>query len=103
MPARSRVEITPSAENDVEDIWTFISRDSPARAESLVAELERQVRSLERFPLRCPLIPENELLGARYRHLIHGECRTIFKVDGRSVFILRIVHGAKLLDDSLFD
>ena len=103
MPAKFRVSITPLAEKDIEEIWSFIAADSPDRALEFVVELERQVSRLERFPLRCPLIPENDVLGAQYRHLIFGNYRTLFRVTEDSVNVLRVVHGARLLDSSLFE
>ena len=103
MPAKFLVKITRTAEADTEEIWSFIAQDSPDAADRFLRELDTQVITLERFPERCPLIAENELMGTRYRHLIYGEYRTIFRVSGRTVVVLRIVHGARLLDSSMFD
>ena len=102
MPAKFIVEITPSAEADIAEIWDYIAQDSPTNAESFVLALEEQIASLERLPERCPRIPENEILGTAYRHLIHGSYRTIFRIAGSRVVILRVIHGARLLDTSLF-
>ena len=85
MPAKFLVEITRTAERDVEDIWTFIARDNREAADRFVAELDRQMTTLERLPARCPLIAENELMGTRYRHLVSGHYRTIFRVAARRV------------------
>lgn len=51
---------------------------------------------------RCPSIPENKLLGTEYRHLILGEYRVIFRIARSTVFVLRIVHGNRLIDSSFF-
>jgi toxin ParE1/3/4 len=102
VPAKYRVEITRAAEADVAGIWRFIARESEAAADEFIHQLERGTSTLERFPARCPPIPENVVLGTEYRHLLVGDYRTIFRIGGRSVFVLRIVHGAKLLDDSMF-
>ena len=102
MPAKFRVEITPSAEGDIAEIWDYIAQDSPADANAFVLALEEQIASLEKFPQRCSRIPENELLGTSYRHLIHGSYRTIFRISGSRVVILRVIHGARLLDTTLF-
>ena len=40
---------------------------------------EAQIETLERFPERCPLIPENEILGTRYRHLLYGNPAVCFE------------------------
>lgn len=103
MPARHRVEITSTAQADVQRIREYIARDSESSAREFVDSLLRQIESLERFPLRCPVIPEAEDLGVAYRHLIHGNYRTIFRVDESTVWILRIIHGAQLLDTSLLE
>ena len=102
MPAKFPVEITPSAEADIAEIWDYIAQDNPANAEGFVLALEEQIASLEKFPERCSRIPENEILGTSYRHLIHGSYRTIFRIAGTRVVILRVIHGARLLDTSLF-
>ena len=102
MPANFHVEITPVAEADIAEIWEYIAQDHPGTAASFVLALEEQITSLERFPERCPRIPENEILGTAYRHLIFGAYRTIYRISGERVIILRVIHGARLLDASLF-
>jgi toxin ParE1/3/4 len=96
------VRITPAAERDVEEIWSYIADDSPENGTSFILRLEEQIEALEHFPERCPLIPENETLGTGYRHLVFGAYRTIFRVTGDTVFIVRVIHGARLFDPSLF-
>jgi plasmid stabilization system protein ParE len=103
VPAKFSVEITPSAEADIAEIWDYIAQDSPANADAFVQALEGQIASLEKFPERCSRIPENEILGTSYRHLIHGSYRTIFRIVGSRVVILRVIHGGRLLDTSLFN
>jgi plasmid stabilization system protein ParE len=63
VPAKFRGRITRTAERDVEDIWSFIAQDSPEEASQFIDRLEDQIATLERFPERCALIPENEFLG----------------------------------------
>jgi toxin ParE1/3/4 len=98
MPAKYSVHITQTAETDIEDIWSYIAVDNPAAAEAFILALEKQVGTLEVFPERCPLAPENEVLGSRYRHLIYGQYRIIYRISGVSVFVLRVIHGARLLE-----
>jgi plasmid stabilization system protein ParE len=103
MPTKFHVNITLSAEKDVEEIWTYIAADSPAEATKFILKLEDQVTTLEQFPQRCPLIPENALLGTENRHLLYGNYRTIFRIDGKAVYVLRIIHGARLLDSAMLE
>ena len=101
MPAIFKVEITPSAERDLEEIWDYIAHDSPDNATAFILQIEKQIYSLEQSPERCPLIPENQILGTSYRHLIYGQYRTIFRISVETVYILRIIHGARLLEELL--
>jgi plasmid stabilization system protein ParE len=82
----------------VDEAWKFISQDNVEQATTFLTQLERQISTLETFPERCPLIRENKLLGTQYRHLVFGDYRTIFRIAGRVVYVLRIVHSARLLD-----
>ncbi len=100
MPKRFRVRISVAAERDVDEIWRFISQDNVENATAFLRQLERQVSTLETFPARGPLIPENKLFGTQYRHLIFGDYRTVFRIAGSIVYVLRIIHSARLLDAS---
>lgn len=103
MPVKFQVRITRTAQEDIEEIWNFIAQDDPIESEKFLLQLEDQVKTLEYFPKRCPLIPENEILQTRYRHLLYGNYRTVFRISGKTVYVLRIVHGARLLDTSTFE
>lgn len=103
MPKKFRVDITETAEADVSGIWEYIAQDKPEAATAFVLRLEDQISRLENFPERCPLVPENELLGTSYRHLVYGNYRTIFRIAGNRVIILRVLHGMRLLDIGLLE
>ena len=103
MSVKYNVEITPAAERDVEEIWIYIADDSPESATAFIMRLGEQIETLERTPERCPLIPENEQIGTAYRHLLHGSYRTIFRIAEKTVYILRIIHGSRLLDSSCLE
>ena len=103
MPKKFSVDITETAEADVNGIWEYIAQDKPESAADFVLRLEEQIGTLESFPERCRLVPENDLLGASYRHLVYGNYRTIFKIVGSRVIILRVLHGSRLLDIGLLE
>jgi len=98
-----RVDITASAETDIAEIWDYITQDNPDSAAAFIKRLEEQIGTLEGFPERCPPVPENEFLGTTYRHLLFGNYRTIFKIIGARVVILRVIHGARLLDTEFLE
>lgn len=97
-----RVEITGTAQLDIWEIFHYISADNQTAAINLIQEIERQINSLEILPLRCPVIPESFELGVEYRHIIHGHYRTIFKGENSRVIIMRVIHGARLMDLEIF-
>ncbi|GAB7026464.1 type II toxin-antitoxin system RelE/ParE family toxin [Geotalea toluenoxydans] len=103
MRVKYNVQITPAAERDVEEIWIYIADDSPENANAFIIGVEEQITTLEQLPERCPLIPENEQLGTAYRQLLYGAYRTIFRIAGKTVYILRIIHSSRLLDSSCFE
>jgi toxin ParE1/3/4 len=92
-----KVLLTRHAQGDLAEIYDYISSDSPENAAAFVLTIEERVVSLVTMPERAPLIPENELLGTGHRHLVHGNYRIIFRIQDDSVFVLRIIHGARLL------
>ncbi len=103
MPRRYRVEIARAAERDILGIYDYIERDSQQRAVKWFLEIELQIRTLARSPKRCPVIPESQEIGREYRYLIHGSYRTIFRIEGEAVYVLRVMHGARLLDTSTLE
>lgn len=100
---RYRVEITRTAEADLREIYRFIASDNEKAAAALIQETDRQIGSLEQFPLRCPVISESRELRKEYRHILYGDYRTIFKQEGFRVIILRVIHGARLLSLKIFE
>jgi toxin ParE1/3/4 len=93
--------MTASAEEDARQIHAHIAGDKPAAADKWLDQVERQVQSLETMPRRHEVIPEADELGVEYRHIVFGNYRTIYRIDGRRVIILRVLHAARLLDQSL--
>jgi toxin ParE1/3/4 len=97
MPTTFRVDITSTAEEDIKEIWGYIARDDSETATRFIQRLKRRIETLERFPLRCPLISENALMQSHFRHLIYGKYRIIFRVAGSTVIVVRVIQGARLL------
>lgn len=102
MPTIFRIEISADAETDIADLFHYIAQDSPEKAMAFVRSLKKQIASLRLAPERCPKVPENQILGTSYRHLLYGSYRAIFRISGSHVIVLRVVHSARLLDTTLF-
>ena len=100
MPKRYRVLLAPKAESDIRAIRAYIARDRPLAADNWRKEVRRQIRSLRQHPLRYELVPELADDDDRYRHVLYGNYRTIYAVEGDVVTILRVLHSAQVFDFS---
>lgn len=98
MARKYKVNISFNAQRDLEHIFFYIAEDSINNAKNFIREFEKKIYSLDTLPERFALIPENIFFDTDYRHIIHKKYRAIYKISGNSVYILRVVHTAKLLD-----
>jgi toxin ParE1/3/4 len=94
---RYLVRLTDRALRDMEAIYKFMEADSSENAFVWFNGLAEAIYSLERFPERASVIPEDKKL----RHLLFGKkpntYRIIYAVDKRNkaVNVLHIRHGAR--------
>jgi plasmid stabilization system protein ParE len=91
-----RLVLTPEAKRNIDNLFGFIARDSPANARRFVSGLEKGLKALRTLPRRCPRAPEDGRRGLEMRHLIHGDYRIVFAIVDDTVFILQVRHGARL-------
>lgn len=56
MPVRYRVAITRRVSSDLEQIHSYIAKDSPQNAANFISELLKAIDSLELFPHRIPFM-----------------------------------------------
>jgi toxin ParE1/3/4 len=103
VPRRYRVDVTRTAERDIAAIHAYIARDNPPAAAAWLDTVERSIASLEQWPRRCQIIPEASELGVEYRHLVDAPYRTIFRIVKSRVIIVRVIHGAQLLDFDILE
>ena len=94
------VEITASAERDLENIADYIARDSALAALRFIDALQAKCVDLGELPYAFPLIPRYEQHGIRRR--VHGNYLILYRVDAERVVVLRILHGAVAYETVLF-
>lgn len=94
-----RIRIMPQAEADLRAIRERLDTQAPAYVDRWIEALEKQTLSLEEWPLRCALAPENDAFAEEIRQLIygrrHGRYRILFHAHGEIVDILHIRHAAR--------
>jgi len=95
---RYRVRLAPRAENDIQAYHAYIARQRRRAAAKWYREVKKKIQSLRSSPFRCEIAPEAEEAGLDFRHLLFGNYRIIFRVEGEEVQVARVIHAAQLLD-----
>ena len=95
MTTAFEVEITEAAERDLQTIFEdVLTRTSAAAAERLLDALIEAVATLESFPDRGAVPSELAELGLRdFRQLVVQTYRLIYRVLGKTVFVMVIADG----------
>jgi len=92
------VNISAEAENDMDEIWDYISADKPEAAIKLIFEFRDLIFQLS----DSPFIGSPRDFGVfQVRILVHKNYLIIYDVH-ESVNILRVLHGARDIN-SLFE
>lgn len=78
-----RVDVEESAEEKIRLYIRYIAVDqkSPQAAERMLDRIWDAIDSLELFPFRCPLAPENEFREPEIRMKIFGPCVLLYNTD----------------------
>ena len=76
-------------------IYRFIAREAPAAAAEWMEGVEAAIDSLEEMPARCPVAPEPRFAKRGIRQLLYGRYRILFRLEGRYVRVLTILHTAR--------
>jgi toxin ParE1/3/4 len=94
------VVVTAEAESDLEQIATYIARDSVETALKFVQELREKCESLADAPRGYPLVPRHEHLGIRRRPF--GNYLIFYRVGSDAIEVIHILHGARDYEPLLF-
>lgn len=90
-----RVEIAPSAEEEIEAAYRYIRADSPINAERWRQGLCEVIEQLDLFPDGCGLAPENRRVDFEVRQTFYGAYRVLFTILDDRVVILHFRHSAR--------
>jgi len=94
-----RVSFSEAATDDLRSIGYYIAADNPGRARTFVAELRSACRSLSDRPERYIAVKSSP--KGMIRRLTHQAYVAFYQVRENEVFVIRIVHGARVTDDFL--
>jgi len=88
---------TEQAERDIEDIYQYIAEQSGiARADRVLADLEKAYGALAQFPERGNLPKELRALGIeQFREIHHKPYRVIYRIVDRTVVVHCVIDGRR--------
>ena len=87
-----RLEFSPAAEDDLEEIGDYIALDNPATAVQFIDTLRDQCERLLKSPVGYVARPE---VGEGLRSCAHGRYLLFFRVEADVLRIERILHSAR--------
>ncbi|NQX01907.1 type II toxin-antitoxin system RelE/ParE family toxin [bacterium] len=102
MPQSYEVMLSAEAGRNIEEAFHWIAEDDIKAAELWYEGLMGALRTLSKFPLRCPISPETriDLVDREIRQFLYGrgywKYRVLFAVEGDQVLIAHVRHGARL-------
>lgn len=92
----ARIRWSPRAASDLEEACEYIARDSQEYAKVLARQVNQIVKSLPQLPNAGRVVPEWG--DPKIRERFAGDYRIIYRVGEELIEVVRILHGARLLD-----
>ncbi len=91
------VKLTDDAVRDLEEIYDYIDlHDVPGKADYVLEQIEKSFLDLSEFPERGAWPKELLAMGIReYREIFFKPYRIIYRVIGKSVYVLVIADGRR--------
>ena len=92
-----KLEWSEEALEDIESIATYIEKDSPTYAKSVVSKFFEKAEILQEFSELGRKVPEFN--DAKIREIFVYSYRLIYKLSKENILIVAIVHGKRLLEN----
>ena len=90
-----RIVWSPLAINRASEIADYIAQDKPSAAKRWVNEVFSKVEQLKFSPEIGRIVPE--ISDNKFRELIYGNYRIIYRLEIKQISILTIRHGQQIL------
>lgn len=94
-----QVEITPIAEAQIEQAYSWYRESNPEFADRWFRGLMNAIATLQEKPQRCALAVENEIFPEEVRQLLFGKTknvyRVLFTIRTSTVYVLYVRHTAQ--------
>ena len=91
------LEWSEEALEDIESIATYIEKDSPTYAKSVVSKFFEKAEILQEFSELGRKVPEFN--DTRIREIFVYSYRLIYKLSKEKILLIAIIHGKRLLEN----
>jgi toxin ParE1/3/4 len=88
----SHLRISPLANSDLIEIWSYIADDSVANADAFIDKIHEALQTLSRQP---GLGRRREELAPGLQSFAFGRYIVFYRVVGNEIEIVRVLHGAR--------
>jgi addiction module RelE/StbE family toxin len=92
-----KLEWSNEALEDIESIATYIEKDSPVYAKSVVSKIFEKAEIIKNFTQLGRIVPE--LNDSTIREIFVYSYRLIYKIDSNTVLFVAVIHGKRLLEN----
>jgi toxin ParE1/3/4 len=101
---RFRVVWSDAAALDLLRLASWVAAESPADAAALLIRLRRRAGTLASSPARGRVVPELAFFGISvFREVVERPYRIVYRIAGRTVFVLGVFDGRRELEDVLLE
>jgi toxin ParE1/3/4 len=90
-----QVRLLKIAEDDFTEIIPFIAADNPDAAEAVADKIENSLGLLSDNPSMGRIPRDEEIRNLGYRYLIVQNYIIFYTIEERTIYIHRILHGAR--------
>ena len=96
MPAdKFQIRLLRIAEEDFTEIIKFIADDNPTAAEAIATKIEKNLELLSDNPHLGRIPRDEEIRNLGYRYIIIKNYIVFYTIEGRTILVHRILHGAR--------
>ena len=99
-----KLHYSAESRNDLAQIKKHINEefDNPTSATRLVAYIAKRIRGLIQFPEMGALLSSIVDIDSTYRYLVCKKYLVFYRIDGKDIYIIRVIYGGRDYTSILF-
>lgn len=97
MPQKNKIKYTPAAVDDLDEIFSYISKENVTTAEIMLEKISNGITRLAKFPNMGSVLSDEEytLVQRGYRFIVVQPYLVFYRIIDNTVIIHRILHGRR--------